>query len=534
MRSSRSLLYVLVLLVLGAHPMAQAAGGVELQLEPGPDRLRLIFVWDQPVMVLHEVDGRDLLLRFSRQFPATLLSDVEARIAGWIDWSTAGYDSLLIHAGRDVQYQVASDGERRITVVMTPAPRKETEHAARSVESISLARRESAALRLERLRAAVLAEQGRLFAARRKLARLHEQYPDNGELLPEMGSIEARLGQWQQAITYFNRALHTGQGDPGLVAAKAGLLYEYGPQVRLDMDWQQLHGADWQRITRLTGRDNVGQRTTLGFVWENRVIRDNVVRRIAGPLQSFRGQRDYFELYGQHHFDWAAYTRLALSGVNEGIVGFRAEYSQRLDLARVWVDANYHAPAWEYVEGIVDGGRSDTLTLGWERPGSDGWRRPVEEALSTRATLAVRRYGVDGDNDVAESYLLTLGARMLLQEGIPRLSVGYKMELEEITSQDERRFGNVTYYTLPVISQQVHTLDAIWFDRLSDYLRYDFGVGASFDPYNDAGGPFVAANLAWEPLLGLEAGLKFVYSAGPYRGEYARYSKAGGYLLWRF
>ncbi len=493
-----------------------------------------MFAWDRPVMALHEVDGRDLLLRFSHRFPPTLLSDVESQTAGWIDWSSAGYDSLLIHAARDVSYRVTAEGERRIAVEMKLARQPAGELAHPPAEPFSPTRREAAALRIERLRAALLGERGELFAARRKLARLREQYPDNGELLPEMGSIEARLGQWQQAIAYFNQALYAGQGDPGLVAAKAGLLYEHGPRVRLDMDWQQLHGADWQHITRLSGRDIVGQRTTLGFAWEKRVLRDNEVRRISGPLQSYRGERDYVELYGQHHFDWAAYTRLTLSGVNDGIVGFRAEYSQRLDLNRVWVDANYHAPAWEYPEGIVDGGRMDTLTLGWERPGSDGWRRPVDEDLAARATIAVRSYGVDGDNSVAGAYLFTLGTRMLLQEGIPRLSVGYRLELEEITSRDERLYGNDLYYPLPVVSRQVHTLDLWLFDRFSDYLRYDVGAGASFDPYNDAGGPFVAANLAWEPISGLEAGLKFVYSAGPYRGEFARYSKGGGYLLWRF
>ena len=123
---------------------------------------------------------------------------------------------------------------------------------------------------------------------------------------------------------------------------------------------------------------------------------------------------------------------------------------------------------------------------------------------------------------------------MLLQDAMPRLSVGYGLELEEITSQDKRYYADMVYYPLPVVSRQVHTLDARWFDRLSDYLRYDVGAGVSYDPYNDAGGPFVVANLAWEPVLGLEAGLKFGYGAGPYRGEFARYSRAGGYLLWRF
>ncbi len=532
MRSCTALLRMLVLLVAASvFAVDAAAGEVELQIDAEPGQLRLVFLWDKPVMALHKVDGRELLLRFSRHFPASLLDDAVVRSAGWIDWTSAGYDSLLIHAARNVQYRVNSEEENRIVVEMqalsVPEPVSDDAEAERSS-------REAAALRLERLQAALLVERGLLFAARRKLAHLHEQYPDKGELLPEMGNIEARLGQWQQAITYFNQALYSGQNAPGLAAAKAGLLYEHGPRLRLDMDWQQLYRADWQHITRLAGRGNVGQRTTLGFAWEKRAIRDNEVRRIAGPLVPFHGERDYFELYGQHHFDWAAYSRFTLSGVKDGIVGFRAEYSQRLDLSRVWVDANYHARAWEYVEGIVDGGRVDSLTVGWEQPGSDGWRRPVDEALTLRATASLRRYGVDGDTDVARGYFLTLDSRMLLHDAMPRLSVGYRLELEEITSRDSRSYSGETYYPLPVVSRQVHTLDAWWFDRLSDYLRYDFGAGVAYDPYNDAGGPFVGANLAYEPRLGLEAGLKFAYSAGPYRGEFARYTRAGGYLLWRF
>lgn len=187
-----------------------------------------------------------------------------------------------------------------------------------------------------------------------------------------------------------------------------------------------------------------------------------------------------------------------------------------------------------YVEGVVDGGTTGGLTVGWEQPGRDGWRRPADEVLSTYITASVRNYGVKDDDSVAGSYGVALGARLLLQEVAPRLSVGYNLELEEQTSIDTRNNAGIDYHPLPVVSRQVHSVDAMWLDRISDYLRYEAGVGASYDPYNDAGGAFVTANLAYEPRLGLEAGLKFVHSAGPYRGNYARYTRTGGYLLWRF
>ncbi len=528
----RDILRTLVLLVmLSVLPMAYGKNEVVLQAEPGAERLRLVFVWNEPVTVQHEVEGRELVLRFSAPLPPSLLADMTAPMAAWIDWSNAGYDSLLIHAKRDVIFRVQAEDDTHIAVELIARPKAPV---VEQEKKPLLPQREAAALRLERLRALLLAETGNLFAARGKLATLHEQYPDKGELLPEMAGIEARLGQWQQAVTYYNQALQMGQDDPPVIAAKAGLLYEYGPRLRLDMDWQQLHDADWQQISRLSGHEIFGERTQLGFAYERRSIRDNELRRIDGPLGSFSGEREYFELHAQRHFDWAARGRLTLSGGNEGAVGLRAEYSQRLDLARVWIDANYQAPAWGYVEGVVDGGTVDSLTVGWERPGRDGWRRPVDEALSTYIAASVRNYGVKDDNSVAGSYGIMLGARMLLQEVAPRLSVGYNLNLEERTSIDTRQYAGIDYHPLPVVSRQVHSLDAMWFDRLTDYLRYEAGVGASYDPRNDAGGPFVTANLAYEPWLGLEAGLKFVHSAGPYRGEYARYTRAGGYLLWRF
>ncbi len=532
MRLHRNMLPALMLLVmLSALPMVHADNGVELHVDSGAERLRLVFVWNEPVSVRHEVDGREVVLRFSSPLLPSLLADMTSRAAGWIDWSSTGYDSLLIHAGRDVIFRVQAEDDTHIALELISRPEVAD---AEKQSRLSLRQREATALRLERLRALWLAESGRLFAARGKLAELHEQYPDSGELLPEMAGIEARLGQWQRAVTYYNQALHMGREDAPVIAAKAGLLYEYGPRLRLDMDWQQLHDADWQQISRLSGYQLFGERAQLGFTYERRSIRDNELRRIDGPLGSFSGEREYFELHAQRHFDWAAHTRLTLSGGNEGAVGLRAEYSQRLDLARVWIDASYQAPAWQYVEGVVDGGTVDSLTVGWERPGRDGWRRPVDEALSTYIAASARNYGVKDDNSVAGSYGVKLGARLLLQEVAPRLSVGYNLDLEERTSVDTRRYAGIDYHPLPVVSRQVHTLDAMWFDRLSDYLRYEAGIGASYDPRNEAGGPFVTANLAYEPWLGLETGLKFVHSAGPYRGEYARYTRAGCYLLWRF
>ncbi len=522
------LLALLALLV--PLQLVHAESSVELHIESEGERLRLLFVWGEPVSVLHDVDGRELVLRFSRALPPSLVADIETRTGGWVDWATIGYDSLLLHAGRSVRFQVQMEDDTHVAVDLIAQP----EPALEQVRQQPPQQREATALRLARLEALWLAETGELFAARRELADLHEQYPEKAELLSDMASIEARLGQWQQAVTYYNRALSMGQQDSPVIAAKAGLLYEYGPQIRLDLDWQQLHDADWQYIKQLRGRTDVGDWAQLGFLYEHRSIRDNELRRINGPLGSFAGERDYLQLFVQKHFAWAANARLSLSGGNGNAIGFRAEYSQRLDLARVWVDADYHARAWEYVEGVVDGGTVDRLTVGWERPGRDGWRRPVEEALSTYISASVQNYGVEDDNSVAASYGVKLGVRLLLQEMAPRLSVGYQLDLEERTSVDTRYYGGVAYHPLPVVSRQVHSVDAMWFDRLSDFLRYEAGAGVRYDPRNDAGGPYVAATLAYEPWLGLEAGLKFIHSAGPYRGEYARYTRAGGYLLWRF
>ncbi len=531
MRFHRDIVQTLaLLLLLVALPVAHAKNEVELHIDSGAERLRMVFIWNKQVVVQHETDGKELILRFSAPIPPSLIAEVTERTAAWIDWSSIGYDSLLIHAKQNVIFRVQSESDTRIAVELISLPEK----ADTGVQSGQPMRQsEATALRLERLRALWLAETGKLFAARARFEQLHEQYPGNRELLPEMAGIEARLGQWQRAVTYYNQALHMGREEPSVIAAKAGLLYEYGPRLRLDMDWQQLHNADWQQISRLSGHQIFGERTQLGFAYERRSIRDNELRRIDGPQGSFSGEREYFELHAQRHFDWAAYTQLTLFGGNDAI-GLGAEYSQRLDLARVWINANYKAPEWRYVEGVVDGGTVDSLTVGWERPGRDGWRRPVDEALSTYIAASVRNYGVEDDDSVAGSYGIMLGARLLLQEIAPRLSIGYNLDLEERTSADTRRYGGIDYHPLPVVSRQVHSLDAMWFDRLSDYLRYEAGIGASYDPRNDAGGPFVSANLTYEPWLGLEAGLKFVHSAGPYRGEYARYTRAGGYLLWRF
>ena len=532
MRVRENLLRVAVAVVLFLFlQSAFSEESVKLRIESDTERLRLLFVWSEPVSVLHDVDGRELVLRFSRALPPSLIAGIDARTNGWIDWGTIGYDSLLLHAGRSVRFQVRAEDDTHIAVDLIARPEPALEQVK---EHQPVREREATALRLARLEALWLADSGKLFAARRKLADLHEQYPGKVELLPDMAAVEARLGQWQQAVAYYNQALEMGQQDPTVISSKAALLYEYGPRLRLDMDWQQLHDADWQFIKQLRGRTVVGEWTQLGFLYEHRSIRDNELRRIDGPLASFNGERSYLRLFVQRRFEWAADVRFSFAGGNGDVLGFSAEYSQRLNLARAWVAADYHVPAWGYVEGVVDGGTVDRLTVGWERPGRDGWRRPSEESFSTFVSASIQNYGVKDDNSVAASYGLKLGGRLLLQEMAPRLSVGYRLSLEERTSVDTRYYGGVAYHPLPVVSRQVHSVDAMWFDRLSDYLRCEAGAGISFDPRNDAGGPYVTATLSYEARHGFEAGLKFVHSAGPYRGEYARYTRTGAYLLWRF
>ncbi len=530
---------IVPLAVLALMPLFSASPAfcgdrtARLHIESGDSHLRLLFSWNEPVEVRYEVDGRALLLQFSRPLPPALPAEISARANAWIEWSNTGYDRLLLHAKRDVVFAVESEGDaHRVSVELLPA-RGATASAA--VRGDRLSQQEKAALRLERLRAAWLADGGDLFSARRILDASLGQYPDNSELLVEIADIEARLGQWPKAASYYSQVLQLAGERQAVIAARSRLLSDHGSRFRLDMDWQQRHDADWQSISRLSGYGFLGEKTRLGVAYEKRSVRDGMFRHANGPPGFFEGERDYFELELQRYFEWAARARLSLFGGNGNPPGMRAGYSQRLNAGqRAWIDAAIGVPAWDYVEGVVNGGTLDSLTVGWERPGRSGRRLPEDGMLSSWISVSLRNYGIENDANVAGSQVIKLGARLLLSEASPRLSAGYQFDLEQRTFVDARRYAELEFHPLPIVSRQVHTLDALWFDRLSDYLRYEAGAGASYDVRNDAGGPFVIVNLVYEHRSGVEIGLKTIYSAEPYQGEYTRYTRAGGYLLWRF
>lgn len=497
--------------------MADIGGGASepvpaMVASPRPTRID-IFLPQSPIQVgQRDGDPRTVVLNFSQPIDPAAFGDVAG---AEIDGITLGYDSAMLQFDRPV---VASlDGPQNLVIADLPT------------QPLPLAA-DRGQLRLDILKAELEARTGDPVAARGALQQLDQQTQGDPDVLTALAGVEQQLGGWNRAISAYDRVLQTRSGDEGVMGERRRLDRSYGPQVRTDLDWQQVEDQDRQWISRTTGRVPVDQNTTVDGVLEaRRVIAPNVVEP-NGAQTNVATNRVRGEIGLSHDWNNGQETRGVIYG-QEGSAGIGAIHRFRNGETETRVSAYYHKPYWDLVNGITDRGTVDGVELRHERPLWPRW--------SAAAGVTLSRYGVDGDADVGKSLGVTAGLRYALSQDGPFVSVGYGFD-GMFTSNVESRTNaqGVRYQPLPLSKRQAHSVDVYASDYLpaiSDKLRYEAFLGYSVDPFN-VNGVFGGLTLAYEATDHLEAGLRAAYSAnsGTGTGTVAPVTRLGGYVLWRF
>jgi tetratricopeptide (TPR) repeat protein len=474
--------------------------------------------WPQPVKVRSQQDGRELLLQFDQPIDGTVMDELPRRLDGLIDGVQLGYDALLLLLATDgMEAQVLSQG-RTVRVALTrPAEPAAAAEATREDAD--------AEARLELERARLLMRTGRDNAARVKLKRLAEVQPNNTEPLLGLADIETRQGRWREAVKLYDRALTLSPDTTDIVQAKAQLIREKGSFLRSDTDLQKAEGQDRQIIERVTGRKVADDMPlAVGFAYEIRRAKASMTPRANGVTTPFDDERHRLDLWGEHDNGLSVARGTLLLGPTA--VGGAVEGALRHKDAETRARLAYREPYWDQYVGLVDGGTVDRAEA--------AHRRTLLPGLEVEFGGRVSRYGLAGDDAVAYGFGPGVAVRWTLPEPVEIFSLGYGLFAEYINRRDTRlNDAGAEFNPMSISSVEIHTADVTVSDQIGPYVRYLVTVGYGADRLNGRG-PVFGAELSWQPLVDLEAGLRFNHSETSSRGAGSVVNRGGAYLLWRF
>ena len=505
--------------IVPAEVAEPTPGAVAIRAEMTPEEARVTFVWEKPVAVDPAVAGRELLLRFDRELRAPGLEFLPASLTGWVESVQQGYDSLLLRASRDVTFEIVAEGGI-VTVVLRPPP------PGAVVADEPLTPDEDRRLKL--LSAQLRLRQGEVLEAREDISALISTYGRSLDTIVALAEVERKLGNWQHAAELYAEALELSPGDRGLTRALATLARDYGDIKRIDLTRQVVDGGDNQHIITTTSRVTLFDRTMLELNSDRRSLEAPVLRRPGGTTEEFDSVRLRSEIAVVQNFDDAAASIRPALFLSSGSLGGGVRLERREGTSRTRIEAQYHKPYWELIEGIADGGTRDRLEIEHTRT------LDTEERWSVTFGTAVNRYGLDDDNDLAHSFNLLAGVSYAISLERPFLSIGYQAAGEYVLGRETRTAAAQDKFApLPVSTREVHAAVLFAGGALTDYIDYSVFGGYNFDRYNFRGLQY-GGELSYAPVDALEFGLRYSTSNTSGRGTDGTFTQYGIFAAGHF
>ncbi|MCH8311611.1 MAG: hypothetical protein IID17_01335 [Nitrospinae bacterium] len=468
------------------------------------------------------LQGNNLVLRFEGPIEVPGIEQFGTEIPDWIKNIKAGYDSLLIQTSRTSTFQVLKT-DKKIIVQIKQLPLKEESQAV--AEDLELEHLES-----------TLALQTNKFDAHSRITELLKAHPDDPKFMADLAEVDSRLGRWRQAIKHYACAILREPDSVDLKRSQSYLRGRFGPQVRADQFYRDTTNAEVQWISRVSARQSYCSNYMVGVSFENRIINDNLLRpRINGKLQVFHGKRQRWNAYVEKAHEFAT-TRFSIVG-QETEPGASLEHRRQLRLGEVSLKGVYHEPYWDFVEGIIDEGTADRLQLRWIYEGVS----PIigkfrsKQPISAVVGISANRFGVEDDNNVAESIEVVAEIRYQLGFSWPGMSIGYQFNGEYVNLTDKRidAAGN-PFNPFPLVDTQTHSWDVSLVNNITDHLRYDFTTGFKYDDRVDSRGPFAILELVYDSFSNLEVGANGEFNQETVRGTNNTFTQFGAFLIWKF
>lgn len=469
------------------------------------------------------LEGRNLVLRFDESIDTPGIELFGKEIPDWIKNIKAGYDSFLIQTIQKSAFQVLKSGNKIIVQIkQLPILEKDTQGIEEDLE-------------LEHLESSLLLHTNK-FNAHSGITKLMEAHPDDPKFRADLAEMDGRLGRWRQAIKHYTHALRREPDSVDLKRSKSYLHSRFGPQVRADQYYRDTTNAEVQWVSRVMARQSYGLDTLVGVAIENRLVNDNELRpRIDGTLQQFKGNRQRWNAYVEKAHEFSA-SRFSIVG-QETQPGLSLEHRHQLRMGEVILKGVYHEPYWDFVEGIIDEGTADRLQLRWvyegENPiiGISNSRNPLSGAVE----ISANRYGVEDDNNVAESIKVLAEVHYNLNNLWPGLSVGYQFSGEYVNLTETRiDTTGINFNPLAIENTQTHFWDVSLVNHITDHLWFDFSTGFKYDDRVDSKGPFASLELIYDTFSNLEVGVNAEFDQDTVRGSNDTFTQFGAFMIWKF
>jgi len=229
--------------------------------EDGVDGSSLRFDWPKAVALNVETVGREVLIRVDAPLGDIALDAMLDRMAAWIETVVFGYDSLLVVVRDNVAVAVRRDDKSVALTFSRGTGESRTENARPGDPGTDL--------RLSYLRALVMMQERDYAGARTALYRLHGEQPKRREIIEALILLETRMGHYAEARGFYAQALALAPDDPGLIEGRREVRRQHGPRLEASTVRQQVAGGDDQLISRVRGRAEVGDATTVTMTVED-------------------------------------------------------------------------------------------------------------------------------------------------------------------------------------------------------------------------------------------------------------------------
>lgn len=477
------------LCIYGAH-----AANIRFSNSDQGNSRTVTFSWAEAANYTHEIDGDELIIRFSNCDEIKMVDaqkmEAAAKAAG--DSIGYGYDSFYFKPAPGMDMEVEK-GAKGIKIKLTKG---------KSSPDIVASKEKSTQLKL--IQARIALEKGEFKDAFKILDGLYDEDPKNIQVLQARAGAEFSIGRWEEAYRHITEAEAQEKLNEDIQLIKNAIEDAYGPSVGGNFEYKKVGTTKIEQIGRLNARVKIFPGTFIGGQTEvNRFKLEGITRSRTGLPQVVKSTIHRDEIYAEHNFDNGNQLKASYFASN-GHSGGGAVIKVNDYNGHFVFSGEYNKADWGNNESLVDRGVRHQLRA--------GRHQQITPHFFAKLEGNANWYDINGTNNAARS----LGWMGLLSYTIPApklkkilgctgsATIAYNVEAQYPTNT-KRIVGatGATFKPLPLKYQEVHGLEVSATADPTSWLNLYGFAGYSFDRYGGSG-PRAGARATLKPVDNLQ------------------------------
>lgn len=514
-KSDYLLIVIAVFFLVAAYiPFAAWAQSVKHEINiKSPNAEWIIEFKRLPVYQIHQTE-RGQVISFDQSLEIDDLDGIHKHLSPWVTSISLSYDALLFQLKPGITLHVTS---RNSSMYFNF---KVAGFGGRLSESQTT----QSSLALDRIDALYLLASGRQKAARLRFRELADRNPDDMPLLLDLARVEENSGNWREAINLYERVELQMPYSQVVKQAKSKLLQEHGDRLSGGVLYNKIGSHSTQLNGTIYGRKWLHNNHVLALTYTSiDADEDADVRRTNGDLLPFNGKRDSLIVTVSGFHQYAQHTMSLF--ITEKDTGLGWNYQRVNDYGRYGMTLKWKAAWYETAEALAGFGYQNSLAFDYDKN--------FQQQIALSSSVSVNRYGLDDISNAASSLRLQLMVRYLLAPLYRGFSIGYGLDLEDVTDRSLRTDGNGNdFIPLPLDSREQHVLDIGWQKNLRSHLLIETRLGYEYDRRSESSAPFGHLQLRYQPHKDFEINMNLRTGLASYRGGQDDFYSLGANLIW--